>query len=175
MPEPIEGAYFNWLRAKVLDHEAPSYLYLELLKVLYRTEFVWLLIGDKNREDDGLELRVRFLQSTGLDNDPYWFESPCSVLEVFIAFSHRASFETDMPEKDWFWIFITNLGLERYNGRLSKADEVLIGRILETFMYRLYDHSGYGGLFPLHEPTEDQTRLEIWYQFNRFIDEKGFM
>lgn len=174
MPEPIDGAYFNWLRAKVVDLETPSYLYLELLRLLYRTEFVWTLIGDKNRADDGIELREAFLRETRYINDFYWFESPCSVLEVFIAFAKRACFETDMPVKDWFWIFITNLGLDRYK-EVSNSDTRTINRILETFIFRVYDDSGYGGLFPLQEPDEDQTKLELWFQFNRYIYDQGLV
>ncbi len=173
MAEPIDGAYFNWLRAKVLDYNAPAYLYLNMLRILYRTEFVWILIGDRNRIDDGLELRSYFLNETGYVNDPYWYESPCSVLEVLIAFASRASFDTDMPVKDWFWIFMTNLGLDGYQGQLSRSDEQRIDDILETFVLRMYDHSGYGGLFPLREPYENQRELEIWIQFNRFLDDQG--
>ena len=175
MPEPIDGAYFNWLRAKVLDFTTPTYLYLELLKILYRTEFVWILIGDKNRADDGLELRTTFLHETGADYDSYWAQNPCSVLEVFIAFSKRAAFETDMAERDWFWIFITNLGLDRYQTVTSKSEERTIERTLETFIFRMYDHSGYGGMFPLHNATEDQRQLEIWFQFNRYIEDQGLI
>lgn len=175
MPEPIEGAYFNWLRAKVLDYNTPTYMYLELLKILYRTEFIWLLIGDENRADDGLELRTMFLNETGLDNDPYWFRSACSVLEMLIAFAKRAAFETDMTDKEWFWIFITNLGLDRYKTVTTPNEKRTIERTLETLMLRLYDHSGYGGLFPLREPMEDQTKLEIWFQFNRYLDDQGLI
>lgn len=173
MPEPIDHAYFNWLRAKVLTHDTPSYLYLDLLKILYRTEFVWLLIGDKNREDDGLELRIHFLNAAGVHPDQQWFESPCSVLEVLIAFAERASFDTDMPVKDWFWIFMTNLGLDGYSGPVNSSDEAVINDVLERFIFRTYDHSGYGGLFPLREPRENQRDLEIWIQFNRYLDDQG--
>jgi hypothetical protein len=173
MAEPIDNAYFNWLRAKVLAHDTPPYLYLDLLKILYRTEFVWFLIGDKNRIDDGLELRIHFLNAAGVNQDAYWFESPCSVLEVLIAFAERASFDTDMPVKDWFWIFMTNLNLDGYSGVLTPSDEDTINQILETLILRTYDHSGYGGLFPLREPRENQRNLEIWIQFNRYLDDQG--
>lgn len=173
MPEPIDNAYFNWLRAKVLAHDTPPYMYLDVLRILYRTEFVWLLIGDKNREDDGLELRTHFLNAVGANPTAHWLESPCSVLEVLIAFAERASFDTDMPVKDWFWIFLANLGLDGYTGAIGPSDEVVIGRILETFIFRMYDHSGYGGLFPLREPRENQKDLEIWIQFNRYLDDQG--
>lgn len=172
MPEPIDGLYFNWLRAKVVDFETPSYLYLDLLKILYQTEFVWILIGDKNREDDGLELRDDFLRESGVDYDPHWYETPCSILEVLLSLAKRACFVTDMPVNDWFWKFITNLNLDGYK-TISKSDKVLINRILETWLFRVYDYSGYGGLFPMREPAEDQTQLETWYQFNRYIDDQG--
>lgn len=172
MPEPIEGAYFNWLRAKVVEYETPTYWYIDLLKILYRTEFICLLAGDENRKADGFELRTDFLRETRSEKDQHWLNSPCSVLEVFIAFSYRASFETDTPAKDWFWVFITNLGLDRYQTQISTPDVRTVERVLETFMYRLYDYSGYGGMFPLQEPKEDQTKLEIWFQFNRYLDDQ---
>lgn len=174
MPEPIEGEYFNWLRAKVTEPNTPLPLYVDLLKILYETEFVWILIGDKNRVEDGLELRIHFLRETGLDNEVYWFESPCSVLEVLIAFANRAAFETDIPPRDWFWRFLANLGLDSFR-QVSRLDRRTIARILETFIFRMYDPSGYGGLFPLHEANENQLELEIWYQFNRYIFDQGLV
>jgi hypothetical protein len=172
MPEPIDGLYFNWLRAKVVDHRWPTHMYLDLLKILYGTEFVWTLIGDKNREDDGLELRLDFLRESRVESEPYWFESPCSVLEVLLALAKRAEFVTEMPVKDWFWVFLTNLRLDGCR-TVSRSEKLLVDRALETWMFRIYDPSGYGGLFPMREPKEDQTQLELWYQFNRYIDDQG--
>lgn len=174
MPEPIEGLYFNWLRAKVVDPTWPQYMYLDLLKILYRTEFVWTIIGDKNREEDGLELRIYFLNETRLEQDPDWQHEPCSILEVLIAFANRASFQTDIPTSEWFWHFLRNLGLEQYR-TISDEDLPLIERILNTFVWRIYDPSGYGGLFPLREPLGDQTTVEIWYQFCAYTEEQGLL
>jgi hypothetical protein len=172
MPEPIDGQYFNWLRRQVLAYDAPSFLYLDLLNLLYRTEFVYIIMGDENRAEDGIELRLDFLRETNADNDLHWFQAPCSVLEVLIAFARRAAFETDMPSAEWFWRFIANLRLDGFQS-LSRSDRRIVERVLETWMWRIYDYSGYGGLFPLHEPDEDQRKLEIWYQFNRYIDDQG--
>jgi hypothetical protein len=36
---------------------------------------------------------------------------------------------------------------------------------------RLYTTSGYGGLFPLEEPKEDQRKVEIWYQMMAYLGE----
>lgn len=174
MPGPIDDLYFSWLRAKVVNYGTPSHLYDGLLKILYGTEFVFLLEGDKNRQEDGLELRLHFLRETGYDNDPQWYNSPCSVLEVFISFAHRAAFETDMPSSEWFWIFLRNLGLEDYR-HISESDVPTIQNILEVFLFRIYNPDGSGGMFPLHEPTEDQTKLEIWFQFNRYLEDQGLV
>lgn len=174
MPEPIEGAYFNWLRAKVVDTQnTPPYLYLDLMKILYRTEFVWTrnILGDKNREEDGKELREDFLRETGHPIELGWFDLPCSIFEMLIAFSGRAAFQTDMTVADWFWKFIENLHLDGYM-TVSEDDLYMIERILNTWIWRIYDPSGYGGLFPLHEPEQDQRTVELWHQLFLYLNEQ---
>lgn len=172
MDEPIDGLYFNWLCAKVLPREAPNYI--GLMRILYNTEFVWVVSGDKNRAEDGLELRLYFLRETHLDKDEAWYYSPCSVLEALIAFSQRASFQTDTPAYDWFWVFIDNLGLHDYR-RVSKTDESKINDILNRFLYRTYDQKGDGGLFPMRRPNYDQREVEIWYQFYEYLEDQGLV
>lgn len=172
MGEPIDGQYFNWLRAKVLDYDTPSYMYLDLLRILFQTQFVWVIAGDDNRIKDGLELRDYFLRETGMENDPYWYEAPCSVFEVLLALADRACFVTEIPVKDWFWRFITNLRLDGYR-TISRVEAVIVNRTIETWLFRAYHRSGDGGIFPLRESNEDQTQLELWYQMNRYIDDQG--
>jgi hypothetical protein len=36
---------------------------------------------------------------------------------------------------------------------------------------REYFPSGKGGLFPLENPREDQTKVEIWYQMHAYVME----
>lgn len=172
MGEPIDGLYFNWLRAKVLDFDTPSFMYLDLLRIMFQTQFVWYIYGDDNRIKDGLELRDHFLRESRVENDPYWYESPCSVLEVLIALADRACFVTEIPLKDWFWKFVTNLRLDGYR-TVSRVDAVLVNRVIEGWVQRAYDRSGDGGIFPLREPKEDQTKIELWYQMNRYFDDQG--
>ena len=67
MNEPFEEAYFKWLCAKV-DHTnvpTPSLTHWNLLRILHRNEFVWLLTGDDNRAEDGVDLRHAFLLEKG--------------------------------------------------------------------------------------------------------------
>ncbi len=170
MEEPIEIAYFNWLCAKVLENNNNDYA--SLMWILYNTEFVWVVPADKHRVSDGLELREDFLREQGLSLSSIVSSAPCSVLELFISFSSRASFQTDIPDKEWFWTFIENLSLDSYHEVLP-GDVTLINDILYTFIWRIYEPSGEGGMFPMHQTQNDQREIEIWYQFNEYLDDRG--
>lgn len=169
MNEPLESTYFEWLCAKVLSRYVSNYY--DLMQILFRTEFVWFIPGDRNRAADGIELREYFFREAYIKRDPEWFNEPCSVFEVFIAFAQRASFQTDIPVRDCFWLFMNNLKLDDYR-QVSKADIPVIEEIIYTFIWRTYEETGCGGLFPLDDPTEDQRKVEVWYQFCAWVDEK---
>lgn len=173
MEEPIEEVYFEWLCAKVMPKSSDNYN--GLLQVLHRTEFVWVVVGDKNRAEDGLELRLDFLRETNYLREREWFECGCSVLECLIAFAKRASFQTDISVEEWFWTFIRNLGLEEYR-RISESDIPVITEVLEAFVWRNYKSNGDGGgLFPMRSPEKDQRKVEIWYQFCEYLEDQGLM
>lgn len=172
MSGPIEEEYFDWLCAKVLSHQDRSYR--DLLEILHRTEFVWVVLGDRNREEGGRELKTDFLRDTNYMRDRSWFECPSSVLEVLLKFAHVAAFQTDMPVKDWFWRFIANLELEEYKN-LSEDDVSVIQEILNTFIWRTYRPNGCGGLFPMRFPKHDQRKVEIWYQFCEYVEEQNIL
>ena len=172
MEEPIEGVYFDWLCAKVLTEN--NSVYRELMNILYRTEFEWIVVGDENRFAEGLELREYFLHESGFNNDSEWYSEPCSTLEALIAFANRASFQTDDPLREWFWRFMNNLGLDEYR-QVGIDDEPIIEEILSTFIWRTYDDNGGGGLFPLRTPKRDQTKVEIWYQFCDYLVDQGLL
>jgi hypothetical protein len=173
MNEPLENLYFNWLCAKVirLENPTPSLTYWKLLRELHNTEFVWLLTGDDNRAEDGLELRYEFVLEADIPDDPIWRSIGCSVLEMLIAFSRRTEFMTSEPAAFWFWEFISNLGLKRMNDVNASSDR--IASTLYKFVWRQYNFNGRGGgLFPLRRPQHDQREVEIWYQFSEWIYEK---
>ena len=173
MTESLEVMYFDWLYAKVMLSDAPAIPYTKLLQKLYETEFVWLLSGDDNRAEDGLELRSEFLQAAQLDMDLISdFQFGCSVLEMMIKFAARAEFQTDISPSRWFWEFITNLGLaDSYDDHF---DERKVEEILHTFVWRTYGYSGAGGMFPLKSAETDQRKVEIWYQFCAYLLERHF-
>lgn len=170
MREPIENEYFNWLCAKVLDTNVR--IYFDLMSILHRTEFIWVHPQDKNRAEDGLELRTDFLRETMSKSDSYWLNNPCSVLEMLIAFSKRASFQTDFPVRDWFWDIMRNLNLDGYR-QVSISDAEDIEQVLHFFVSRTYDRSGQGGMFPMRRPMIDQREVEIWYQFMEYLEDRG--
>lgn len=173
MAEPIENEYFDWLCAKVQKARSP-HIYRKLLSVLYQTEFTWVVLGDKNRAEDGIELRLDFLRESNWGNDPQWFAQPCSVLEALVAFAFRAEYQTDISAKDWFWEFLDNLDLGEYR-QVSNSDEIRINEIVEAFLWRTYDPSGYGGMFPMRWPKDDYRTVEIWYQFCAYLEDRGLI
>lgn len=169
MNEILEERYFKWLCAKVTRPEASSQTYWTLLKILHSTEFVWIVLGDDNRLEDGKDLRHEYLRAAGIGRGPESFDLAASVLEVFIAFARRCEFQTETSVRDWFWEFITNLGLQdEYDaGGVNKRR---VDKRINTFIWRLYDDDGNGGLFPLsHFRQEDQRKVEIWYQFCEYL------
>jgi hypothetical protein len=172
MSADIENEYFIWLCNKV--QERHNHNYSELLKMLHKTEFVWVVPADRHRAEDGLELRIYFLRETCIEPDPIWEQLPCSILELFISFADRASFQTGMSLKVWFWEIISNLKLDEFRKVLNR-DVYLIEDILYTFIWRQYNPNGFGGMFPLSRTNNDQRKVEIWYQFSEYVEDRGIL
>lgn len=171
--EPIESSYFKWLCAKVMKSGArtPSQTYWKLLQLLHNTEFVWVEAMDENRAEDGKDLRHEFANTTQVEEDPSWAHLGCSILEMLIAFSRRASYVTERRSRDWFWEMLKNLGIDHVTDAVFDGHDVI--GILDQFVWRTYDYNGLGGLFPLQDPPHDQRKVEIWYQFCDYIVEQG--
>lgn len=170
MTEPLENLYFNWLCNKVLrlDHPTPSLTYWNLLRQLHSTEYAWLLSGDDNRAEDGVELRTEFLTESRQPYNEGWESVGCSVLEMLIAFSRKAAFNANETSEFWFWHFLDNLGLASANDA-SDATSEAVDDILSTFIWRTYNEDGSGGLFPMNNPNKNQKEVEIWYQFCDYL------
>jgi hypothetical protein len=176
MAEPIEDLYLNWLYAKVAYSDAPSspsVSYHKLLQTLHSIEFVWVVAMDENRAQDGLELRNEFIRQAHICDAPdSWYNMPCSVLEMLIAFSRRAAFETEYSSDEWFWMFLANIGLDDLHDS-SAGLVALVTSVIDTVIWRTYDPDGHGGLFPLDDPEHDQRGVEIWHQFCEYLVDKN--
>jgi hypothetical protein len=177
--EPIEEVYFNWLYTNAAGRpgHTPSTDYQSLFYVVHSTEFVWTVPGDDNRADEGRELRRLFLAQTGIeildDPDDTWMNLGCSVLEMLHALAKRCAFQTTLGTQEWFWIFLENLGISEITESCYRENAYLVAQRLETFVWRNYDRKGVGGIFPLYRSRRDQRRVELWYQFNEYIEEYG--
>ena len=168
MPGPGEE-YFNWLCAKVRRNPFP--LYYDLLKIMFDAEFVWVIPRDENRAEDGKDLRREFVRTTGLEPGHEVERLGCSVLEMIIAFSERAWFQTDVPAQEWFWKIVQNLELDEHR-QVQKEAIPEIESVLYNLVWRQYSYNGHGGMFPMRWPKRDQRTVEIWYQFCDYVDEE---
>ena len=173
--DSLDGAYLEWLynHFGIVQNRNPERSYWQLARQLYTTPFRWFVPNDDNRFEDGRALRPLFLESTGYQlHDPYglWLALDCSVLEMLVAFSQRAAFESDGSPAEWFWRMLNNLGLDSYSDNIyevSIAEEV--EEVLERLNSRRYEATGEGGLFPLRHPEHDQRIVELWYQLQAYL------
>lgn len=144
--------------------------YNNLFEYLYSREFYWSIPMDKNRALDGIDLRYKY----GCSNDI--LDEPCSVLEMIIGLAARMEnqFLTSFDEGDrtgqWFWMMITNLGLNRLDD--DNFNEETADWFTDRFLDREYDYNGEGGgLFVVERPFQDLRDVDIWTQMNWYLGE----
>lgn len=170
-----DDRYFEWLYKQLgsVRNRNPARSYWGLFRQLYSKEFVWLVANDDNRVEDGKELRHEFVDEQGSDGvDPSWLTLGCSMLEMLIALSRRASFESELAPTEWFWFFLKNIGIEQYTDEYYKSTDVgVVDEALDRVIYRTYLPDGIGGLFPLRNPSNDQRKVELWYQLAAYLIE----
>jgi hypothetical protein len=169
---PIEDSYFTWLSNKV-DYVAvptPSLKHENLLRKLHATEFVWTISGDDNRAAKGLELRDEFLYEIQELGDPYFDNTGVSVLEMLVALANDIEFQMDESMSDWFWLMLDNLGISDFTDAYEGSD-ASVSDILDRFIWRQYGPDGFGGLFPLTNFRQDQSKVEVWYQFHAYLED----
>lgn len=168
----IRDYYFDWLLSIVCgDRHTPEISYRRLLSRLHDTEFRWIFPRDRNRSEDGKDLRQRY---AGFEDAQKYLSGPCSVLEMMIALAIRC--EEDIMHdpligdrtQQWFWKMIVNLGLggmrdEFYN-------EAKVDRAMDIFLNRDYDADGRGGLFVVRNCPHDMRSVEIWDQMGWYIN-----
>lgn len=178
MNELLDEVYLKWLYRKVLSPKSQnaSRTYWNLLNHLYRRKFIWFIPNDDNRAEDGRDLRLEFFRHKQVEKDHIWYELECSVLEMLVALSVRLSFEADDTIAKWFWELIDNLGLTKFNdlvyGDINSYEAKEIDVAVDRLNNRTYRFDGFGGLFPLENPHEDQRKVEIWYQLSHYLAEQ---
>lgn len=173
----VEDKYFEWLYELACGNRySKNTSFRKLLMQLHRTEFIYLLLKDKNRAEDGIDLRYRFAYDvhTEIHDAEKYLSGPCSVLEMILALSMRTE-ETIMVNPhvgdrtgQWFWGMIVNLGL----GSMSddNYDKRYVEMALNRFLNREYEPNGKGGLFTVRNRNRDLRQVEIWYQLCWYLD-----
>jgi hypothetical protein len=177
--EPPATLYFRWLyhhAFEVYDIESPlSYTFV--CDQMHQITFQATVPHDDNRRLDGLEFRQSFVrlnpqrlyaERTG--------EPDATLLEVFVALASRASYMDGqaLSEREWFWIFVQNLGLNDFHDEACLTRTTgRVRRNLVRFNERRYHRNGRGGLFPLANASEDQRKVELWYQMAAYINEQS--
>ena len=145
--------------------------YLTLAEQLDHMAFIPRIPGDRNRADDGLNLR------DGYSDAPH---GDCSVFEMLVALSLEMDYTIDgmIPNSGmdiWFNQMITNLGIGMLDDAFWEENpgeaEDICEEAVQIWMDRGYEYDGSGGIFPLKNPSDDQTKVEIWYQMNAYLRE----
>jgi hypothetical protein len=147
------------------------------MKHLYTMLFILELRNDEHRAEDGKNLRYEFIDECDIqDVEVNWLQLECSVLEMLIGLSRRASFESQGEPLEWFWKMLENLGLRNYTDAVW--DEMVmedVDDVMFRLMNRTYEPNGEGGLFPLENAHEDQRHTELWKQLSAYIIEGGYV
>jgi hypothetical protein len=175
--QQLDELYFAWLYRQVADSETtdPMLTYWNLLRILFRKEFVWVISNDDNRAEDGKELRREFIAEERLEPeaDPLWIEYGCSVLELMVGLARRLAFVADGEAHYWFWKMMENLGIPRYGDDRKRLPEKKIQEALDRVIFRTYEPNGTGGFFPLERTHRDQRTVELWYQLAAYVVEQS--
>lgn len=178
-PDEINDEYFNWLYKIACGQRFSGCVsYRKLLRYLHDVEFRYSIRRDRNRAEDGKDLRWRFandqIYSDALEAAYAYLNRPCSVLEMMVALAIRCE-ENIMDDvtfgdrtTQWFWEMIVNLGLGSMHD--FDFDKDYVERVVERFLNRDYEPNGKGGLFIIRDCGRDLRNVEIWYQLCWYLD-----
>ena len=167
--------YFDWLCHKVgIGSDGRHYILMASL--LHQLQFrpSATIESDANRVNDGLQLRVNFIDRYG-EHGSSGNRGPCTMLEFLIGLAKRMSFLTENEEhaktRHYFWRLIDNLRLTRLNDEVYEAlnGDFFVEEAVTRVLERTYDSCGNGGLFPVKMSQIDQRNVEIWYQMQQWL------
>lgn len=167
--------YFEWMLDIVCGNRYYHTIsYRKLLSHLHDIDFTYIIPMDRNRANDGIDLRYRFALLNGYDDIPECLDGPCSVLEMILALAIRCE-ESIMDDpcmgdrtKQWFWGMISSLGLGAMTD--DRYDEKFVDDAIFRFLDRKYEPNGRGGLFTIRNCREDMRTKDIWHQLCSYLN-----
>ena len=142
MSRQIEQKYFTWLIDQIEIPYRNRNTYNDLFGRMFSTEFVWIIPHDDNRLQDGLDLRVEFLNGKS-----HIFDQGASILEVLIALSRRVEFVAGGRAPIWAWQLIENLRLHKASDPLEGAKANRVDETLDALVWRTYRTEWFRGIF----------------------------
>ena len=173
-----ENRYREWLRGLV---DRPGPFYDILFDLAWEINFEHTVPNDANRASDGIDLRNQceieckfgaLLELPDLGK--------CRMLEFLIGLAIRCNstvYDNLYPNlvPEWFWNLLENLALDVYTDNyLEKFGRDEVVTVFHRLNQREYNSDGSdGGLFPLMDAHEDQTKVEVWYQMMAYLSEKA--
>lgn len=159
-------AYYEWLVEKIAIPNGKDYN--KLFEIMHNTEFQWTVPNDDNRIQDGIDLRGRFLngkkRTINLEG--------ATLLEILVSLSMKTAFTAGGTPRKWAWKLLKNLRLTNMSDPLNPEMIRQVNDKLDALIWRTYQYNGRGGFFPLKHPEEDQRKVEIWYQMNKYVLER---
>lgn len=171
--------YFNWLcvRAKITPLKRH---YFEMARCMHNVRYRnYIYETDENRANDGLQLRVEYIQkygALGSSSD----RGRCTMLEFMVGLAKRISFLMGTEHDPhltatYFWKMIENLGLLKYDDEhwVECNGEFHVLEAMDRIINYSYEPDGSGGLFPLKYVQGDQRKREIWYQMQNWVTENA--
>ena len=169
--EAMGDSYFQWLADDKSLHGNNEYW--RLLRALHRKEFYATVSRDRQIADDGLYLRYIYRRNYR----SYDAELPIlpSCLEALIGLAMRLHVGLmRIEEEEWFWIFLTNLGLDKFTDdeydQMGGTDAV--NAILSRWLMRQRKNDGTKyTIFPCKNADFGYKDLDLVAQAYHYIRE----
>lgn len=169
--------YFQYLKSLVGEvWEGKSYSIL--LRLLFQSEFYWLVDMDENRAMDGKNLRWEFARSFSKEERDLIseeLEGPARDLEVIIGVAKRMDddlWNGENRERIWFWELISNLNLAKFYN-VCENFPVSICKFfhqMKKWHDRDFGKNGEGSLFPCKNFSKNGKNAEIWLQMRTYLN-----
>lgn len=173
--------YLNWITGAIDDDRRWRVrTHQKLIHRMHRTPFAVKDQNDQPRENDGYDLRWRFIWENDYPIDyaitvPDVPEGQCSVLEMMTALALRAdenftkSSSSSVPT--FFWDMVKSMGLLGETDNMY--DDENVKHHLYIFNSRTYEPNGHGGLFMFRNTEEDMRNISIWDQLCRWVNKES--
>ena len=173
--------YWNWIVDRMHGRRHQM-----LFETLHDVKFQWCpdVPMDAARETDGRYLRRLFEDESGIRMPEEALSYPASFLEVVVALADSMedsvmySPGSESDSSRWFWMMLDNMGIgdcdDEWFAETFDAKMYVLQRV-DDVMLRRYSFDGHGGLFPLCESRKDMRLVDLWYQMNAYVIEKGWV